>query len=66
MIKNGLVCRFDSHGIDSVWSKRDGQICTVIRPLTSDEADLSDVGPMYRIRFEDGVITDAFEDELSA
>ncbi len=64
MIKNGSVCVFNTHGADSVWSKRDGQTCTVVRPLTNDEADLSDVGSMYEIRFADGVITDAFEDEL--
>lgn len=65
MITNGLVCKFNARGLDSAWSTRNGQTCTVIRPLTADEADLSDVGPMYRIRFEDGVNTIAFEDELS-
>lgn len=64
MIKKGTVLTFDTHGGDSEWMKRDGQPCTVLRPLTEKEADIADVGPMYHIRFSDGVETDAFEDEL--
>jgi len=56
---------FDSHGQDTQLNDRSGQVVEVIRPLTEDEADLFDVGPMYRIRFDDGYETDAFEDELS-
>lgn len=37
---------------------------TVIRPLTEQEADIDDVGPMFKIRLEDGIEQDAFEDEL--
>ena len=55
---------FDTHGGDSQLNDRTGQIVTVIRPLTRTEADITDVGPMYKIRFEDGYETDAFEDEL--
>lgn len=57
---------FNTHGSDSTWCERDGEVCEVLRPLTNDEADLFDVGMMYRVRFSDGVETDAFEDELES
>lgn len=44
---------------------RSGQRCTVVRPLTFEEADLYDTGPMYLLRFEDGEEASAYEDELS-
>ena len=44
---------------------RNGQTVDVLRPLTTQECDISDVGNMYKIRFSDGFITDAFEDELT-
>ena len=56
---------FDTHGGDSQLNDRTGQTVTVIRPLTRTEADITDVGPMFKVRFEDGYETDAFEDELS-
>lgn len=56
---------FDTHGADSTWNYRTGETCEVIRSLTEQEADISDVGPMFRIRFSDGVETDACEDELT-
>ena len=28
------------------------------------EADIDEVGPMFEIQFDDGVVTDAFADEL--
>lgn len=55
---------FNTHGGDTTWNCRTGEICEVIRPLTEQEADISDVGPMFKIRFLDGTETDAFEDEL--
>ena len=55
---------FDTHGGDSQLNIRSGEIVTIIRPLTEKEADIKDVGNMYRICFKDGFITDAFEDEL--
>lgn len=55
---------FDTHGGDSELNCRSGQTVTVLRALTEDEADIADVGKMYRIRFEDGYETDAFADEL--
>lgn len=57
---------FDTHGGDSELNSRSGQIVTVLRELTEQEADIADVGEMFRIRFEDGFETDAFADELTA
>ena len=48
---------FDAHGNDS-------EEVEVIRELTDDECDKAEVGKMFRIRFDDGYETDAFEDEL--
>ena len=64
MITIGGTYVFDTHGSDSELNCRSGQECVVARPLTEDEADLFDVGPMYRVVFKDGFETDAFEDEL--
>lgn len=36
----------------------------VIRPLTSEECDIEDVGNMFVVRFYDGYESDVFEDEL--
>lgn len=55
---------FDTHGQDSELNCRSGQKATVLRPLTDEEADIEDVGNMYKIKFEDGYERDAFEDEL--
>lgn len=55
---------FDTHGADSTLNDRSGEIVTVLRPLTEQEADLFETGPMFKIRFSDGYETDAFEDEL--
>ena len=65
-IKIGSNAIFDTHGSDSTWCERDSEVCKVLRPLTDEEADLFDVGMMYRVRFSDGVETDAFEDELES
>lgn len=56
---------FDSHGGDSELNVRTGQKVMVLRALTEQEADIEDVGKMFRIRFEDGFETDAFADELT-
>lgn len=50
--------------IDSELKDRSYNIVEIIRQLTNDECDITDVGYMYKIKFEDGFITDAFEDEL--
>ena len=59
---------FDTAGSDSDLKKYDGKVCVVLRPLTKEEADieLEEIGPMYRIVFEDGREADAFEEELRA
>lgn len=44
--------------------EKSNQVVTVVRPLAADEYDAAEVGPMYRIRFEDGTETGAFGDEL--
>ena len=61
----GKTAAFDTHGGDSQLNERAGSKVFVVRPLTEAEADISDVGNMYRIRFDDGFETDAFEDELT-
>lgn len=50
---------------DSELKKYNGTEVEVIRPLTEDEADIADVGNMYKVRFYDGYVRDAFEDELN-
>lgn len=66
MVEVGKRYRFDTEGTDSVWKAFDGQDCTVIRPLTREEADIDDIGPMWRVRFDDKkrTETDAFDSEL--
>ena len=62
---NGIRVTFDTHWNDTRLNARSGQTVTVLRPLTVDEADLYDVGPMFRVRFDDGTVEDVFDDELS-
>lgn len=50
---------------DSELKKYNGTEVEVIRALTEDEADIADVGNMYKVRFFDGYERDAFEDELN-
>lgn len=72
-IKKSFEVTFHYSGTKENWAHddlkkeliaHDGQKVSVLRPLTADEADLFDVGPMYKIRFGDGYETDAFGDEL--
>lgn len=44
--------------------KHNGKSFTVLRMLTKEEADLEDVGRMYKIQLSSGEILDAFEDEI--
>lgn len=66
MIEVGKKYRFDTKKTDSRWMAFDGKDCTVIRPLTREEADIGDIGPMWRVRFDDDRLTetDAFDNEL--
>jgi hypothetical protein len=50
--------------MDSDLKNRNNYIVEIIRQLTNKECDIADVGYMYKIKFQDGFITDAFEDEL--
>lgn len=67
ILDSGKTCVavFNTHDADSTWVKRSGEEVVILRSLTKEEADLDDVGPMYLIRFADGVETSAFVDELS-
>lgn len=52
----------------SPYVELDGTVVTVLRPLTAQEADLEETGPMYRVRQSadpwEQPEFDAFEDEL--
>lgn len=47
------------------YAERSGEVVEAT-PLDPKRFDFEDVGPMFRIRFSDGVETDAFGDELEA
>jgi hypothetical protein len=49
---------------DTEYRDRSGQGVAILRRL-DEEIDEDEVGPMYRIRFGDGVLADAFADELT-
>jgi hypothetical protein len=51
----------DSHSLARHYS---GQRAVIVRQLGTDEVD-DEVGPMYRVRFDDGEEFDAFDDELN-
>lgn len=44
--------------------KYNGTVVEVLREMAESEYDKADVGPMYVIRFFDGFVAGAFEDEL--
>lgn len=46
------------------YPERSGQPVEIVRELTGDEVDV-EAGPMFRIRFSDGLEADAFDDELT-
>lgn len=62
-IENGKKYIFNT--TDTELTKYNGKEVEIIRPLTEDEADIVDVGNMYKARFFDGYERDVFEDELS-
>ena len=55
---------FNSHGGDSELVGRDGSTVDIIGKLSPDEYDECETGPMYKVRFADGFVTDAFMDEI--
>ena len=62
-IKNNYQYMFNTVQSDLI--KYNNTKVRIIRPLTEAEADLEDVGPMYKVQYHDGYIGDVFEDELS-
>lgn len=62
-IENGKKYLFTT--TDTELMKYNGTEVEIIRPLTKEEADIDDVGNMYKGKFEDGYERDIFEDELS-
>lgn len=44
--------------------KYNGMTYTIIRELYDTECDKAEVGTMYKIKLENGIVIDAFEDEL--
>ena len=55
---------YDTHGCDLKMNCRSGEEVTVIHELTEKEADIDEVGPMYKVMFSDGLLVDAYDDEL--
>lgn len=62
-IKEG--CEYTFETTDSEMEHYNGTKVKVIRPLTEDEADIEDVGNMYKCEFNDGLDYEVFEDELN-
>jgi hypothetical protein len=58
-------CEYVFETTDSELKEYNGTKVKVIRPLTEDECDITDVGNMYKAVFNDGLDYDVFEDELS-
>ena len=44
--------------------QHNGKKLTIIRELTKQEADLDDVGTMYKVQLETGEELDVFKDEI--
>lgn len=44
--------------------KKQGVSATIVRPLDNTEADIEEVGPMYKIKLDNHSVVDAFIDEL--
>ena len=56
--------RFNTHGGDSELNHRSGERIFVIEQIDPSTYDFEDIGPMYRVEFEDGTVISAFEDEI--
>ena len=50
---------------DTELKEHNGTKVKVIRALTEKEANIEEVGRMYKCKFENGEIYDVFEDELT-
>lgn len=65
MLEIGKQYVFNTHGQDSEYKKYDNKVGTIIRALKDrEEADVSEVGNMYKLQFKNGTVIDVFEDEL--
>lgn len=60
----GNTYRFVTHDSSPLVRLYSGALCTVLRELTDEEADKSEVGTMYKVIFSDNYIMDVFTDEL--
>ena len=58
------MAKYIFNTIDTELKQYNGTEVEVIRPLTENEADIFDVGNMYKVKFYDGYVSDVFEDEL--
>lgn len=64
MIVSGCRCTFNTMPNTELYKYNNTEV-EVIRPLTEKECDIADVGNMYKVKFYDGYVRDAFEDELT-
>ena len=58
----GLIRIFQSTQSDLI--QHNGKQLEIIRKLTEEEADLKDVGTMYKVQLETGEELDVFHDEV--
>lgn len=58
ILKNGFITT------QSDLEQHNGKTFVVVRALTEYEADIHDVGNMYKIQLSTGEIIDCFEDEI--
>lgn len=59
-----IVFVFEHKGGNKFYKKLNGKKCIILKALTSKECDIPDVGFMYSIQFKNGLVIDAFSDEL--
>lgn len=55
---------FQTDSDDIAYVQHNGKTCSIEQMLTNDEADGLCVGPMWKVRFEDGCILDVWDSEL--
>lgn len=60
----GNTYRFITHDSDPLVRLYSGALCAVLRELSDEEADKSEVGTMYKVIFPDNYTMDVFADEL--
>ena len=52
------------NSVQTDYSKYSGMKLEIIEPLPESEYDLIEVGPMFRIKLENGLVLTAFDDEI--